>query len=150
MTELLKNAEDWQEILIHLRQIMRATDLHSRQVKKNCGLTLPQIMLLRSIRAQGDVTVRKLARDISLSQPTVTTILDRLEERGLVERIRSTHDRRIVNARLTELGRQMLEKSPPLLDETFMRRFSALSEDEQQALKSALGKIVQLLDHQPE
>lgn len=83
MTELLKNAEDWQEILIHLRQIMRATDLHSRQVKKNCGLTLPQIMLLRSIRAQGDVTVKKLARDIALSQPTVTTILDRLEERGL-------------------------------------------------------------------
>lgn len=150
MTELLKNAEDWQEILIHLRQIMRATDLHSRQVKKNCGLTLPQIMLLRSIRAQGDVTVKKLARDIALSQPTVTTILDRLEERGLVERIRSTHDRRIVNARLTEPGRQMLEKSPPLLDETFMRRFSALSEGEQQALKTALGKIVQLLDHQPE
>lgn len=67
-----------------------------------------------------------------------------------MERIRSTHDRRIVNARLTEPGRQMLEKSPPLLDETFMRRFSALSEGEQQALKTALGKIVQLLDHQPE
>ncbi len=148
MAEPLTNAPDWQEILVCLRQIMRATDLHSKQVRKACGLTLPQVMLLRAISAQGDVTVRKLARDISLSQPTVTTILDRLEEKGLVERVRSLHDRRIVNARLTQQGKAMLDIAPPLLDERFMQRFADLPEDEQHALQDALVKIVRLLDQE--
>jgi len=146
MADPLNNAPHWQEILVCLRQIMRATDLHSKQVKKVCGLTLPQVMLLRAISEQGDVTVRKLSRDISLSQPTVTTILDRLEERGLVERIRSLRDRRIVNARLTPLGKEMLELAPPLLDERFMQRFSDLPPSEQHTLKDALEKIVHLMD----
>lgn len=150
MAEPLTHSPDWQEILVCLRQIMRATDLHSKQVRKACGLTLPQVMLLRAISAQGDVTVRKLARDISLSQPTVTTILDRLEEKGLVERVRSLHDRRIVNARLTQQGKTMLGIAPPLLDERFMQRFADLPGDEQHALQDALVKIVRLLDQEQE
>lgn len=149
MADSPNNAPHWQDILVCLRQIMRATDLHSKQVKKICGLTLPQVMLLRSISQQGDVTVRNLARDIALSQPTVTTILDRLEEKGLVERIRSLRDRRIVNARLTPLGKEMLDAAPPLLDEHFMQRFADLPNGEQHELKDALEKIVRLMDPEP-
>ncbi|MBP0047285.1 MarR family transcriptional regulator [Marinobacterium sp. AK62] len=135
----------WQTILVCLRQIMRATDLHSKQVKKACDLTLPQVLLLRSILEQGDVTVKRLAWEISLSQATVTTILDRLEERGLVERVRSLTDRRIVNARLTVLGHEKLTTAPPLLDEGFMQRFGNLPESEQIRLTQALRQMAGLL-----
>ena len=141
----LNDTRCWREILVCLRQIMRATDLHSTQVKKACGLTLPQVMLLRSISEQGDVSVRKLARDISLSQATVTTILDRLEARGLVERVRSLSDRRIVNARLTAEGQAMLASAPELLDERFMHRFSMLSEEDRLQLMRSLRQMAELM-----
>ena len=52
----------------------------------------------------GDVTVKRISDEVSLSQATVTTILNRLEDRGLLERVRNADDKRIVNARLTAAG----------------------------------------------
>lgn len=136
---------NWRDLLVSLRQITRATELHSKRVEKRCGLTLPQVMLLRAIRELGDVTVKRLAVDISLSQATVTTILDRLEERGLVERLRSSRDRRIVNARLTRLGEEMLATAPPLFDAGFIARFEQLSAAQQAQLVAALHQLATMM-----
>ncbi|WP_430512128.1 MarR family winged helix-turn-helix transcriptional regulator [Pannonibacter phragmitetus] len=96
-----------------LRRIVRAIDLRSREVARTAGLTIPQIVVLQAIRDLGDVTTKALSVQADLSAATVVTILDRLEERGLVARERSATDRRIVHARLTEEGRILLEGPPP-------------------------------------
>ena len=84
------------EVLVALRRVIRATDLHSKRLAKTTGLTSPQILLLQTIRQKGQVTIGELANEISLSQATVTTILDRLEKRKLVFRERSKEDKRKV------------------------------------------------------
>ncbi|WP_330221435.1 MarR family winged helix-turn-helix transcriptional regulator [Marinomonas phaeophyticola] len=101
-----------QDVLINLRRIIRATDLQSKWISKTCGLTIPQIMVLRSISSLGDVTVKKLSDEVSLSQATVTTILNRLEDKKLVERVRSVADKRIVHARLTAESLHVLKNTP--------------------------------------
>src|SRR3546814_18184287 len=82
-----------------------SSDLHSKQLAREVGLTTPQVVLLQAVRDLGEVTTGQLSRRVSLSQGTVTTILDRLESRGLVERYRSAADRRVVHSRHTQLGR---------------------------------------------
>ena len=136
----------WNNVLVSLRQIMRATDLQSKRMIKACGLTTPQIMILRAIKTLGDVTVKRVSQDVSLSQATVTTILNRLEERKLVERVRCARDRRIVNARLTEKGQQVLSTTPPLLHEKFIERFESLEDWEKTQLLSALQRIATMMD----
>lgn len=136
----------WQDVLIYLRRIIRATDLQSKRIAKACGLTIPQVMVLRAIENLGDVTVRRLSTDVSLSQATVTTILNRLEQRELVERIRSQHDRRIVNARLTDNGRSVLETVPPLLHEEFNSRFENLDDWEKTLILSSLQRVATMMD----
>ena len=136
----------WNDVLVSLRQIIRATDLQSKRMTKVCGLTIPQIMVLRAIETLGDVTVKRVSQDVSLSQATVTTILKRLEERKLIERVRSTVDKRIVNARLTEVGRSILSTTPPLLHEKFIERFDALEDWEKTQLLSALQRIASMMD----
>lgn len=74
----------------------------------------------------GDVTVRRISDQVSLSQATVTTILNRLELRGYIERVRSVVDRRIVNARLADSGREIMAQAPTLLHEKFIERFESL------------------------
>lgn len=125
---------------------MRATDLHSKKMIKECGLTIPQIMVLRAIESLGDVTVRRVAQNVSLSQATVTTILNRLEDRGLIARVRSAVDKRIVNARLTEQGRTVLAEAPPLLHEKFIARFASLEEWEKNQLLSVLQRVATMMD----
>ncbi|RVU30808.1 MarR family winged helix-turn-helix transcriptional regulator [Neptunomonas marina] len=142
----MQPAPYWQDVLIALRRIIRATDLQSKRISKSCGLTIPQVMVLRAIENLGDVTVRKISSDVSLSQATVTTILNRLEDRQLVERVRSTQDRRIVNARLTEAGRDILNTAPPLLHERFIERFESLDDWEKTQLLSSMQRVATMMD----
>lgn len=90
------------KVLVALRRMIRATDLHSKHLAKTTGLTAPQILLLQTIRNKGQITIGELADKVSLSQATVTTIMDRMEKRELVYRKRSTQDKRKVHAFLTE------------------------------------------------
>ncbi|MGI2026072.1 MULTISPECIES: MarR family winged helix-turn-helix transcriptional regulator [unclassified Endozoicomonas] len=136
----------WTDVLISLRRIIRATDLHSKRMIKACGLTTPQIMVLKAISDLGDVTVKRISQDVSLSQATVTTILNRLEERQYLERVRSVSDKRIVNARLTELGRSVLATAPALLHEQFIERFEALEAWEKTQVLSSLQRVAAMMD----
>jgi DNA-binding MarR family transcriptional regulator len=134
-----------ESVLIALRRVIRATDLHSRNLIKTTGLTGPQLLLLRTIRDHGDDTIGELSKQISLSQATVTTILDRLERRGLVARQRSTRDKRKVHVLLTAEGAAALERAPTPLQESFIRRFEELAEWEQTAMISVLQRIAAMM-----
>ncbi len=135
----------WQEVLVELRRIIRATDLQSKRMVKACGLTIPQIVVLRAIADLGDVTVRRVSEHVSLSQATVTTILNRLESRALVTRVRSESDKRVVNARLTPAGVAVLDSSPTPLHEKFIESFDALKAEEQREILAALQRVAEMM-----
>lgn len=139
------NGDATQTVLSALRRIIRATDLHSRQLARDTGLTTPQVVVLQAVRDLGEVTTGQLSRRVSLSQATVTTILDRLESRGLVERYRSDADRRIVHSRLTRQGRATLRKAPPLLHERFTEAFRQLSPARQNRILATLDEVAAMM-----
>lgn len=85
------------EVLVALRRVIRAVDLHSRQLVRSHGLTAPQALILKEIVSFGEIAVGEVAQRVSLSQATVTDILNRLEKRALVTRERSSADRRRVH-----------------------------------------------------
>ncbi|EGG98570.1 Putative regulatory protein associated with the ectoine operon [gamma proteobacterium IMCC2047] len=87
-----------------------------------------------------------LAKDVSLSQATVTNILDRLEAKELVVRERSTEDKRKVFTQLTAKARVVLEGAPLPLQDQFARQFEELQEWEQAMMISALQRIAQMMD----
>ncbi len=142
----MNNPPLWHDVLVDLRRIIRATDLQSKRMVKACGLTIPQVMVLRAIADLGDVTVRKVSDHVSLSQATVTTILNRLESRELVHRVRSEADKRVVNAKLTPAGEQVLASAPALLHEKFIARFDALSRSEQRQILDAVQRVAEMMD----
>lgn len=135
-----------EEVLTTLRRLIRATDLHSRQLVKTAGLTAPQLLLLQAIREHGEVTIGALAKEISLSQATVTTILDRLEKRGLVFRERSAEDKRKVHAYLTEKGMEIIRDAPTPLQDHFVKQFRDLREWEQSMIISSLQRVALMMD----
>lgn len=103
------------QIVAAIRRIIRAVDLHSRQLVHGHGLTGPQLAVLQEISRLQPVSPSVVAKSAHLSQPTVTGILKRLEARNLVQRQKSDVDRRSVTVSVTELGKQTLAASPSLL-----------------------------------
>lgn len=134
-----------EQMLIALRQITQSIDLHSRYLVKHYGLTGPQLIILKEVNRRGEQTVGDLARAISLSQSTVTGILDRLESRGLVARHRADADKRRVIVNVTEKCQTCLTTAPPVFQEEFLRGFEKLPRWEQHMILSALQRLVSLM-----
>ncbi|WP_159557333.1 MarR family winged helix-turn-helix transcriptional regulator [Alcanivorax sp. S71-1-4] len=134
------------EVLIALRRIIRATDMYSRHLSKVAGLTAPQLLVMQSIANRGEMTMGDIADEVSLSQATITTILDRLEKRELIQRTRGSTDKRRVYARLTEAGATLLEKAPTPLQEEFIERFAELNDWEQSLILSSLQRVAAMMN----
>jgi DNA-binding MarR family transcriptional regulator len=139
-------ADSTDAVLVALRRIIRATDIYSQKLRKTVGLTTPQLLVLRAVAHADDVTASRVARDLSLSQATVTTLVDRLESGGFVTRARSEEDRRRVFVRLTTAGREALSLAPDLLQDRFVRRFERLEEWERSMITAALQRTAALMD----
>lgn len=144
--KLIMRGGSIEHVLVALRRVIRATDLYSKRLAKTSGLTVPQILLLQAIRDRGQVTIGELAAEISLSQATVTTIIDRLEKRQLVYRVRSSTDKRKVHAFLTEKAVHVLKNAPTPLQQHFSRQYANLSDWEQAMIVSALQRVAQMMD----
>jgi DNA-binding MarR family transcriptional regulator len=134
------------DVLIALRRVIRATDLHSRQLIKTTGITTPQLLLLQSVENIHEVTVSELAKDISLSQATVTNILVRLEKRGFLNRTRSQQDKRKVHISITKAGSQAIQNAPVPLQENFIIEFEKLKSWEQGQIISSLQRVAEMMD----
>ena len=140
--------EKHEEVLVAIRQIIRAIDLHSKKLSKDAGLTGPQLILMRAIQELGEVTIRELSKHTNMSQATATTILDRLERNGYVQRIRSVEDKRKVHAHLTETGKVLLAQAPAPLQESFVKRFQTLADWEQSLLLSSVQRLSSMMNEE--
>ncbi len=134
------------EILVAIRQIIRAIDLHSKKLSKEYGLTGPQLILMRAIQEMGNVTIKELSNQTNVSQATTTTIIDRLELSGYVQRVRSSSDRRKVHANLTEKGQELLNNAPPPLQDNFVKKFQNLEAWEQSLLLSSMQRVSAMMN----
>lgn len=134
------------QILIALRRIIRAIDLHSRRLVRESGLTGPQLVVLREAGARTEVSGSTLAKAVSVSLPTLSGIVARLADRGLVERKRNSRDKREVLISVTEAGQELLVQAPSPLQATFIRRWATLEEWEQTQMLAVLQRIVSMME----
>ena len=88
-------------VISALRRIARAIDLHSQFLRQRFGLTGPQLAALQVVGRSFPVSVGTLARQLHLSHATITGVVARLQNRGLVTRGRGGSDRRSVVVELT-------------------------------------------------
>lgn len=133
------------QVLIALRRIIRAVDLHSKYLAQRYGLTGPQLVLLKEIAQSQPISTGSLAQNISLGQATVSSILDRLERRGLVKRTRSSEDKRRVMNEVTEKASTILEQSPSLIQHRFVTELGKLADWERSLVLSTLQRVASMM-----
>jgi len=134
-----------EEILITLRQIVRAMSIYSKSLDKHYGLTAPQLIILQELSHSTQIAIGEIARKISLSQATVTDIIDRLEIKGLVTRTKNNLDRRQVLIKITSTGKDIINKRPSLLQKDFLIEFDRLQKWEQHLLLSSVERIALMM-----
>ena len=135
-----------EELNTDLRAIIQAVEVYSHTTFRHSGITGPQLSVLETFKHRSTANAVDVARQVHLSMATLSGIIARLEQRGLIERARSDQDRRKTDIRLTSAGRHLLATAPPLLDPAFIEAFvHRLPNWEQQMILSALKRLVALL-----
>ena len=138
--------KDYEELFIALRRITRAIDLHSKKLQRETGLTTSQLLVLEAIVKLDASTPSNIAKEVQLSQATVTNLVDRMERNALVLRLKSSADKRVVEVLLTEKGRQMVELAPEPLQAGFLREYRKLERWEQHQLIGSMQRVAVLMD----
>jgi len=133
-------------ILRAMRRIIRAVDLHSRELQSKFQVTAPQMICLYSLAGKNELTLSRLAKEVSLGASTVTGIVDRLEAKDLVHRQRDARDRRKIVLAITAAGQRIVDAAPPLLQDRFSQRLRELPELEQATIALSLERVVEMME----
>jgi DNA-binding MarR family transcriptional regulator len=137
---------DYDEILIALRKITRAIDLHSKKLLKASGLTTSQLLVMQAIRKLDLASPSAIAREVMLSQATISSLLDRLERNQLIRRSKGHVDRRQTRIELTTLGEEKLANSPSPLQADFVENYQALPDWQRHMLVASMQKIAGMMN----
>lgn len=135
-----------QKIVALIRRYVRLRALHTKELAKNYDVSVPQLLCLQSLYENGKMSMSEIAEHIMANVSTVTGIVDRLEQKGFVERSRASTDRRIITISLTDKGWSLAQKSPPAVHHTIVHAVEMLSELEREEIFHALESLSRLIE----
>jgi DNA-binding MarR family transcriptional regulator len=125
-----------------LRDSITRLNRRLRQARPMGDLTITQLSALTSLELGGALSPRELAEAERVQPPTLTKIVAKLEERGLVQRTPHPTDGRQVILGATEVGRAVVAEHKRARDEWLAKRLAALSPGE----RETLGRAAEILD----
>ncbi|TXF12271.1 MarR family transcriptional regulator [Pelomicrobium methylotrophicum] len=135
-----------QEVLRKFRIVFKSSVQHSRWVESHCGVNAPQLWALSELARQPGLRVADLAHLMSLHASTTSNLLDGLEQRGLIERVRDQTDQRVVRLIVTEAGLQFLKNAPApamsLLPDALYKLPDKVLEELNRAMTQLVAKLV--------
>ncbi len=133
------------KIVSGLRHIARELSVHSKFIQDNYNITVPQLVCLREISDNEPISLGKLTRSLHLNNSTVTGIIDRLERRDLVRRVRQSHDRRQIHVEVTETGKNFIKQAPKPLQAHFIEQISRMDPLEVDKILAVIDTLADML-----
>jgi DNA-binding MarR family transcriptional regulator len=138
--------DDAAEIVNALRRIVRALELYSQAVRKAFGLTGPQLWAMKTLHRHGALTMTDLATALAVQPSTLSLLIDRLQKRGLVRRLRQYDDRRVVELRLTAEGARLAARAPSAAQGRLLHGLRSLPPARLRTIRRALGDLVGMME----
>src|SRR4051794_23625438 len=140
-----EGGRDVRSILDSIRRIVRTIRVASRAAEKEVGLTGAQLFVLHHLAESPAISMNDLADRTRTHQSSVSVVVQRLVDRGLIVRERSGSDARRVELTLTAAARGLLKKSPGAAQDRLIDAVEQLPVASRQRLAKLLERLVQEL-----
>jgi len=132
--------------LIALRRILRATEMYSRNLARDAGLTAVQLRVLQIVAEKGHATPTELSQRMGVTQATISALIKKLEAKGLLTRRQSQQDRRQTRLEITPDGVGKVHAAPDALQQRYVKQFESLDDWEQAMIVAVLERVSTMLD----
>ena len=137
---------DTAQIVQGLRRIVKALHAYSQEVLAAYALTGPQLWALKTLRQGGPLTVGQLATSLAVHQSSISILLDRLEKRGLVRRVRERPDRRVVRVVLTKRGTAVAADAPDAAQGRLLHALAEMPVVEVRKIRRVVDRLVRAME----
>ena len=136
------------EIIYAIRRLMQAGEHYTKKLNKIYNVSAAQINCLIALHENGPLSPSMIAKHVMVNSSTVTGIIDRLESKDLVKRLRISPDRRVVTVELTKAGKALAENAPPPIQQKIVDGLNSLSPQEIDEIALTLKRLTDMLDVQ--
>ena len=136
------------DIIFFIRRLMQGAEIYNKELNRRYSISSAQLNCLLALFENGPLPPSQVAKYMMVKSSTVTGVVDRLEQKGLVERVRNSPDRRVITIQLTEAGKNLTANAPPPIQRKIVTGLRNLSQKEIESIALALSKLSDMLDVQ--
>lgn len=133
-----------------IKQVMGSVKHNMGKQFEDMNITGPQGMLVGTLIHYGEMKISDLSEKLGLSNSTVSGIVDRLESQGLVERTRSTEDRRVVYVDVTPEFKKNTKEHFKEFEKKFESMMSKATAEELDTILTGIATLKEVIDRQKE
>ena len=142
------NQDYLKKISYLIRRLIHAGEIYTKELDRTYQVSVPQLLCLLSLYENGSLPPSQIAKNMMVGSSTVTGIIDRLEQKGLVRRVRKSPDCRMITISLTETGKKLARNAPPPIRQEIIDGLKRLPKSEIEKIIHGLEMLVDLIDMQ--
>lgn len=124
--------------------LMRASKSVEERIKKDIksyGVSITEFTILEALYHKGDLTVNQICDAVLINSGSMTYVIDKLQQRGLLERITSEEDRRVIHVRITNQGKELMDDIFPKHEKVIEKVFEDVNSEELESVIDILKRI---------
>jgi len=136
------------EIIYSIRRLMQAGEHYTKELNKIYNVSAAQINCLLALHENGPLPLSQIAKYVMVNSSTVTGVIDRLEKKDLVKRLRVSKDRRVITVELTKSGKMLAENAPSPIQQKIIDGLNQLPPGDIDEIALTLKRLTDMLDVQ--
>jgi DNA-binding MarR family transcriptional regulator len=136
------------QIIFSIRRLIQASELYTKELNKKYQVSTAQLNCILTLFEYGPLPPSQIAKHMMVKSSTVTGVVDRLEKKGIAERMRNSPDRRVITIQLTETGKKLAENAPPPIQQKIIDGLKQTDKNKVEQIVSSLNMLTSMLDVQ--
>ena len=136
------------QIIFSIRKLVQASELYTKELNKKYQVSTAQLNCILTLYEYGPLPPSQIAKHMMVKSSTVTGVVDRLEKKGIAERMRNSPDRRVITIQLTETGKKLAENAPPPIQQKIIDGLKQTDKNKVEQIVSSLNMLTSMLDVQ--
>jgi len=141
-------SDQTKQIIFSIRRLIQASELYTKELNKKYQISAAQLNCILTLYEFGPLPPSKIADHMMVKSSTVTGVVDRLELKGLAERIRNSPDRRVITIQLTEAGKKLAQNAPPPIQQKIIDGLKKTEKAKKEQIVRSLNILTSMLDVQ--
>ena len=141
-------SDQTRQIIFSIRRLIQASELYTKELNKKYQISAAQLNCILTLYEFGPLPPSKIAEHMMVKSSTVTGVVDRLELKGLAERMRTSPDRRVITIQLTEAGKKLAQNAPPPIQQKIIDGLKKTEKAKKDQIVRSLNILTSMLDVQ--